>query len=179
MTKLDSWTTYQEDLRGSVAYSRTMKLNMVECFRQSGELVGTFWRSLRKLQGERLTVWFHVNVLIVFRDDVTTLLTKAGSGLTVKALLDNLQETLEFETSMAKKWATPVSPFTFISHLQLLIDSSSKICSRRQIIHILSLESLSQLHLSPIWWFSWKHRTSWFQCFIIHLRVNLQTTLEL
>ncbi|KAF8800212.1 hypothetical protein BYT27DRAFT_7200395 [Phlegmacium glaucopus] len=43
----------------------------------------------------------------ITRDDVTTLLTKAGSGLTVKALLDNLQVTTEFETSMAKKWATP------------------------------------------------------------------------
>lgn len=59
---------------------------------------------------------------IVFRDDLTTLLTKAGSGLTVKALMDNLQETIEFETSMAKKWATPVCPFSFISHPALLIE---------------------------------------------------------
>ena len=60
--------------------------------------------------------------LIVFRDDLTTLLTKAGSGLTVKALLDNLQETLEFESSMAKKWATPVCPFSSISHTSILIE---------------------------------------------------------
>ena len=65
---------------------------------------------------------FHVNVLMVFRDDLTTLLTKAGSGLTVKALMDNLQETIEFETSMAKKWATPVCLFSFISHPSLLIE---------------------------------------------------------
>ena len=52
---------------------------------------------------------------MVFRDDLTTLLTKAGSGLTVKALMDNLQETTEFETSMAKKWATPVCPQFHIS----------------------------------------------------------------
>ena len=58
----------------------------------------------------------------VFRDDLTTLLTKAGSGLTVKALLDNLQETIEFETSMTKKWATSVCPFSFRSHLSLLIE---------------------------------------------------------
>ena len=64
----------------------------------------------------------YVNVLMVFRDDLTTLLTKAGSGLTVKALMDNLQETIEFETSMAKKWATPVCPFSFISHASLLIE---------------------------------------------------------
>ena len=59
---------------------------------------------------------------IVFRDDLTTLLTKAGSGLTVKALMDNLQETIEFENSMAKKWATPVCPFSFIPHPSLLIE---------------------------------------------------------
>ncbi|KAF9050241.1 Vps53-like protein [Panaeolus papilionaceus] len=43
----------------------------------------------------------------ITRDDVTTLLTKAGSNLTVKVLLDNLALTTEFELSMAKKWATP------------------------------------------------------------------------
>ncbi|KDR67572.1 hypothetical protein GALMADRAFT_79772 [Galerina marginata CBS 339.88] len=43
----------------------------------------------------------------ISRDDVTTLLTKAGSNLTVKALLDNLAITTEFEQGMAKKWATP------------------------------------------------------------------------
>ncbi|KIM45519.1 hypothetical protein M413DRAFT_442185 [Hebeloma cylindrosporum] len=43
----------------------------------------------------------------ISRDDVTTLLTKAGSNLTVKALLDNLAITTEFEQSMSKKWATP------------------------------------------------------------------------
>ena len=58
MTKPASLTTYQEDLHGSGAYSKTMKLNMVECSRQGGELVG-----------------------------------KAGSSLTVMALLDNLKET--------------------------------------------------------------------------------------
>ena len=46
----------------------------------------------------------------VVRDDVTTLLTKAGSNLTVKTLLDNLAITTEFESSISKKWATPVRP---------------------------------------------------------------------
>ncbi|KAF5348642.1 hypothetical protein D9758_006764 [Tetrapyrgos nigripes] len=41
------------------------------------------------------------------RDDLTTLLSTAGSSLTVKTLLDNLQIVAEFEASMAKKWATP------------------------------------------------------------------------
>jgi hypothetical protein len=51
MMKLDNWTTYQEDLLGSGAYSKTMKLNMEESSRQSGELVGTFQQGLRKSQG--------------------------------------------------------------------------------------------------------------------------------
>lgn len=48
----------------------------------------------------------------VLRDDMTALLSKAGSNLTVKQLLDTLQEVLDFESSIAKKYATPVSmPF--------------------------------------------------------------------
>ncbi|KAF9523511.1 Vps53-like protein [Crepidotus variabilis] len=43
----------------------------------------------------------------ITRDDVKTLLTKSGSNLTVKALLDNLAVATEFELSMSKKWATP------------------------------------------------------------------------
>ncbi|KAJ6625846.1 Vps53-like protein [Mycena sp. CBHHK59/15] len=43
----------------------------------------------------------------ITRDDLTTLLTKTGSSLSVKALLDNLQITVDFESSMTKKWATP------------------------------------------------------------------------
>ncbi|KAF8187487.1 Vps53-like protein [Pholiota molesta] len=43
----------------------------------------------------------------ITRDNLTSLLTQAGSNLTVKALLDNLAITTEFEQGMAKKWATP------------------------------------------------------------------------
>ena len=39
---------------------------------------------------------------------MTTLLAKAGSNLTVKQLLDSLQEVLDFEASIAKKYAIPV-----------------------------------------------------------------------
>jgi hypothetical protein len=39
---------------------------------------------------------------------MAALLVKAGASLSVKALLDNLQITSEFESTMAKKWATPV-----------------------------------------------------------------------
>ncbi|TCD68264.1 Vacuolar protein sorting-associated protein 53 [Steccherinum ochraceum] len=44
----------------------------------------------------------------ITRDDITVLLSKAGSKLTVKQLLDTLQETLDFESSMARKYATPI-----------------------------------------------------------------------
>ncbi|KAJ7346960.1 Vps53-like protein [Mycena albidolilacea] len=43
----------------------------------------------------------------ITRDDLAALLSKTGASLTVKALLDNLQLTAEFESSMVKKWATP------------------------------------------------------------------------
>ncbi|KAF8684292.1 hypothetical protein AX14_004167 [Amanita brunnescens Koide BX004] len=42
----------------------------------------------------------------ITREDIAALLSKAGSNLTVKSLLDNLQLTVEFESTMAKKWAT-------------------------------------------------------------------------
>lgn len=48
------------------------------------------------------------NELLFTRDDLATLLSKAGQSLTVKLLLETLQQTTEFELSMAKKWATPV-----------------------------------------------------------------------
>lgn len=41
-------------------------------------------------------------------DDLSTLLSKAGQSLTLKLLLDTLQQTIEFESAMSKKWATPV-----------------------------------------------------------------------
>jgi hypothetical protein len=46
--------------------------------------------------------------LYFFRDDFSALLSKAGPTLTIKALLEALQQTVEFESSMAKKWSTSV-----------------------------------------------------------------------
>lgn len=43
------------------------------------------------------------------RDDMTALLSKAGSKLTVKQLLDTLQETMDFELSITRKFGTSVS----------------------------------------------------------------------
>lgn len=40
---------------------------------------------------------------------MTVLLSKAGSKLTVKQLLDTLAETMEFEASVTKKNGVPVS----------------------------------------------------------------------
>ena len=39
---------------------------------------------------------------------MTVLLSKAGSKLTIKQLLDTLQETLDFEASMAKRFDVSV-----------------------------------------------------------------------
>ncbi|KAI0688173.1 Vps53-like protein [Cytidiella melzeri] len=44
----------------------------------------------------------------ITRDDLTVLLSKAGSNLTIKQLLDTLQEILDFESSIVKKYATPL-----------------------------------------------------------------------
>ncbi|KAJ3481813.1 hypothetical protein NLI96_g7407 [Meripilus lineatus] len=43
----------------------------------------------------------------ITRDDMTVLLSRAGSKLTVKQLLSTLEETMEFENSLGKKYATP------------------------------------------------------------------------
>ncbi|KAH7923145.1 hypothetical protein BV22DRAFT_1196908 [Leucogyrophana mollusca] len=44
----------------------------------------------------------------ITRDDLSSLLSKAGPSLTVKVLLETLQQTIEFESAMSKKWATPL-----------------------------------------------------------------------
>ena len=53
------------------------------------------------------SAWVELNAMN--REDIAALLSKAGSTITVKSLLDNLQLTVEFESTMAKKWATSVS----------------------------------------------------------------------
>lgn len=45
----------------------------------------------------------------ITRDDLVALLSKAGSSLTIKALLEALRQTIEFESSMSKKWLTPLN----------------------------------------------------------------------
>lgn len=47
--------------------------------------------------------------VVITRDDLVALLSKAGSSLTIQALLEALRQTIEFESSMAKKWLTPLN----------------------------------------------------------------------
>jgi hypothetical protein len=42
---------------------------------------------------------------------MATLLTRAGANLTVQLLLETLQQTMEFESSTAKKLGAPVSVY--------------------------------------------------------------------
>ncbi|KAF8070050.1 Vps53-like protein [Lyophyllum atratum] len=80
----------------------------------------------------------------ITRDDVTMLLAKAGPSLTVKALLENLQITTEFEVAMSKKWATniqamldattgvhaaPIKPISaaFEPHMSIFVDAQDKV----------------------------------------------------
>ncbi|TFK21105.1 hypothetical protein FA15DRAFT_672889 [Coprinopsis marcescibilis] len=82
----------------------------------------------------------------ITRDHVTTLLTKFGPSLTVKALLESIQITQEFEASMAKRWATsfqemlkatdmthsqPGKTITsaFESHMNIFVDAQDKALS--------------------------------------------------
>ncbi|CAL1706403.1 unnamed protein product [Somion occarium] len=83
----------------------------------------------------------------ITRDDMTVLLSKAGSKLTVKQLLDTLQETLEFENSIRQRYATPFEDIlkttqpavatrpsrtissAFEPHMGVFIDAQDKVLS--------------------------------------------------
>ncbi|KAI0066196.1 hypothetical protein BV25DRAFT_1988653 [Artomyces pyxidatus] len=52
--------------------------------------------------------WLVGGFVDVTRGDMTALLSKAGKDLTVAVLLDTLQQTKDFELSMAKKFASPL-----------------------------------------------------------------------
>ncbi|KAI0744093.1 Vps53-like protein [Daedaleopsis nitida] len=92
--------------------------------------------------------WFLTAKFIeITRDDMTALLSKAGSKLTVKQLLDTLAETMEFEASVMKKYSTPLReilkattqanatrpprPITsaFEPHMGVYIDAQDKVLS--------------------------------------------------
>ncbi|KAI0645796.1 Vps53-like protein [Trametes meyenii] len=92
--------------------------------------------------------WFLTAKFIeITRDDMTVLLSKAGSKLVVKQLLDTLQETMEFETSVTRKFSTslqellkvttpanatrPLKPITsaFEPHMGVYVDAQDKMLS--------------------------------------------------
>ncbi|KAH7888924.1 Vps53-like protein [Phlebopus sp. FC_14] len=90
----------------------------------------------------RVDWWLFAKFASITRDDLSALLSKAGQSLTVKVLLDTLQQTVDFELSMAKKWATPldeilkavstpatsVQPISsaFEAHLGIFVDAQDK-----------------------------------------------------
>ncbi|KZP34522.1 hypothetical protein FIBSPDRAFT_924022 [Athelia psychrophila] len=82
----------------------------------------------------------------ITRDDLSVLLSKAGSSLTVKVLLDTLQQASEFEASIAKKYATTIEDIlknttptpsrpaksissAFESHMGVFVDAQDKAIS--------------------------------------------------
>ncbi|OSD06968.1 hypothetical protein PYCCODRAFT_1431153 [Trametes coccinea BRFM310] len=92
--------------------------------------------------------WFLTAKFIeITRDDMTALLSKAGSKLTVKQLLDTLQETMEFEASITRKFGVslrellktttppgatrPLKPITsaFEPHMGVYVDAQDKVLS--------------------------------------------------
>lgn len=77
----------------------------------AGGCLPSLWRSRGRSCQLRLGI--RLKGLVSASDDLSTLLSKADQSLTLKILLDTLQQTIEFESSMSKKWATPVCiPFT-------------------------------------------------------------------
>ncbi|KAG6375541.1 Vps53-like protein [Boletus reticuloceps] len=78
----------------------------------------------------RVGWWIFAKFVSITRDDISTLLSKAGQSLTVKLLLETLQQTTEFELSMAKKWAysSQVQSMSsaFEPHLGVFVDAQDK-----------------------------------------------------
>lgn len=121
-TKLGSWITSPGDSPGSADCCKPMSWSKGGYFQANGESAGICWQSSQKSLG---ACFFPVVFVLcieesLFRDHLTTLLTQSGSNLTVKSLLDNLQITLEFEQTMAKKWATSVSRWSINFNVRLL-----------------------------------------------------------
>ncbi|KAF9227157.1 hypothetical protein BS17DRAFT_449775 [Gyrodon lividus] len=86
--------------------------------------------------------WLFAKFVTITRDDLSMLLSKAGQSLTVQVLLETLQQTIEFELSMVKKWATPLDDIlgivaspaihiqsmssAFEPHLGIFVDAQDK-----------------------------------------------------
>jgi hypothetical protein len=106
--------------------------------------------------------WIGDSIYVIGRDDMTTLLSKAGLSLTVKQLLDTLQEVLDFEASILKKFATSVSDHSFYQLLGNLSENNSSLISLKPFSLQLppGLPSLFLRHLNRTWAFSFLRKTS-------------------
>lgn len=82
-----------------------------------------------------LSTVLYVSSHILNSEDLTVVLSKVGAGLTVQLLLDTLQQTIEFESSISRKYATPVSSsilcFMIYSSCPIAIRDSQIICASK------------------------------------------------
>jgi hypothetical protein len=101
---------------------------------------------------------------ILNSEDLTVVLSKAGAGLTVQLLLDTLQQTIEFESSISRKYATPVKLFYSRFRDLLILSNSYRRFSnhlRLKILQDLVLQNQSHPRLNLTWGYSWMHKTSY------------------
>lgn len=97
-----------------------MKRNMDTYFRLRGMLARFYAPSLRRLRRECcVSALLHI-LTKHHREDITVLLGKLGSKLTVTLLLESLQQSLEFEAFVSRKYGTSVCHSIFQeTHLTL------------------------------------------------------------
>ncbi len=105
---------------------------------------------------------------------MAALLSKAGKDLTVTVLLDALQQTKDFELSMAKKFGASVSLSPLSRGVHLNDFASYKISSKRHHRHQLDLCSQSAPHSSRTWGYMYNTRTSVFFLLLLGLPRSYQ-----
>jgi len=94
------------------------------------------------------------------RGDMAALLSRAGKDLTVTVLLDALQQTKDFELSMAKKFGTSVSICWRSKWGSFQLFSSYKTSCRRHHRRRLEFRSRSVPLLSHTWGYMYSTKTS-------------------
>lgn len=91
-----------------------MTQNIRKSFLQNGRLVNSSLQNLSISHGALIFFFFlngWLNKLIVHRDDLSNLLEKSAQTLTVTVLLQSLQQALEFETFLSRKYSTSVGNY--------------------------------------------------------------------
>lgn len=111
---------------------------------------------------------------------MAALLSKAGKDLTVTVLLDALQQTKDFELSMAKKFGASVGLLCLLRRRRIQFDifASYKTSSKQRRQHQLDLCSQSVPLSSHTWGYMYSTKTSEFAPCSLWLR-TLNTLLEL